>query len=805
MPIVRPFIFESTRTSIEGRFDEFIGWAEPGGSGGFLTHRERYDRKDPYFAYGKNYLPHSHATCRSWFRRQEYLKETASSEMFTKARGDDEPEIRNPDSLIRPGRFLSFAKAYVNVYCEIRGIRSAPSATIRALIFLEKALRDLNGGNNDPSKLNHQAFSRAAHEAQTFEMSTSVAFDVGKALEHLSILLQAGGRFKGDKRQTVFPGFKLLSQTFSFRSAIKSPAKFGKKVETDDDTADHEHLSSEDVAAIGLAYRRAEQLYGHDGAPTFFGALMSLSLTTASMRASELQALREDALYLAADRYRLRIPRPKIGVEQDVPVSKRLGPLAAEIFNVVKSHSAGARAAFKFYLKQSPESLAGVHTLYIPTHVKSLFKNEYLTKDQVHDIINPDVAARRAFPQCVSSLDRFWFVENPGDVYRNLGRDSVVVCIQEIIEACRWFDVRVEIPLNAQPSQYVQLSVANTFIKGRQLSQAAVAIRKLYSSRKAKKCEGHISSAALEDYLLCQFKMSALPHWPYTSKDQSVRLDCALAVHFEAGANSNVAPGLQRQQWWLPRLLSIQTLNAWVSGSSARAPLLFKTTDVKKEDGTFPSVSVQRSRRYHHTAALLAGANPLFANELAGRQSGWQGEAYDYRTPRQIVRQSIDTYDPDQGSEVIGPIADQAPSPKRVVERRVFLAENASPKHVTEIGGCRTDWAVDPCDFHGDCIRCGKQVWRKGDTARIPRIMEMRSEAERAMKVGSAKLQSNPRMKAIEKQVRQQIETLDRCDFIIRIEADQSIEVGTLVTFANAPTAMSSTELLSRLRKFNLQ
>jgi hypothetical protein len=805
MPLIRSFAFESKASSAEARIDAFVAWAEPGGSGGFQSHRERYYRTSPYFDYSKKHLPHSHETHRSWFVRQEYLLKAVSGGIFSKARRGTEPEIRTPLALIPPGRFLSFGKAYVNVYCEIRGLRGAAKATMKALIFLEKALRELNKGNNDPSNLNHQTFGLAAKLLQRFDMNPSVCFDSGKALEHLSILVQEGGRFKGDRRQKVFPGFKLLGQTFSFKSPIKSPAKFGKKRETDDDIADQGHLSSEDVAAIGLAYRRAEQRYGPDGTPTFFGALMSLALTTASMRASELVSLREDALYPTAERYRLRIPRPKIGIEQDVPVSKRLGPLAEEIFNVVKAHSSEARAAFRFYLMQSPDSLAGVHTLYVPSHIKPLLKKEYLTKEQAHAVINPDVLFKRTFPQSLSAIAITYFVKRPGDVYGRPRRDSTVARIQDVIEACEGLPVWIDIPPDARRTQYIQLKSAKKLIKGIASCEAAkLALHALYSSQKSEICVGHISKDSVMNFLLSSFKLSALPHWPYTSKDHSVRLDSALAVHFEAGANSNVKPGMQRQQWWLPRLLSTKTLNSWVSGNAAHPPLLFTTTDVKREDETFPTVSIQRSRRYHHTAALLAGASPLFANELAGRQSGWQGEAYDYRTPRQIVRQSIDTYDPDQGSDVIGPIADEAPSPKRVVERRIFLAENAAPKHVTEIGGCRTDWMADPCDFHGDCIRCGNQVWRKGDQVRTPRIREMRAEAARAISVGTAKLRQNPRLKAIERQVRQQMETLDRCDFIIGIEADESIEVGTLVTFPLAVTAMSSTALRSRLRKLNL-
>jgi hypothetical protein len=797
------FSFESNARSIETRFDEFIAWAEPGGSGGFnRAHRDLYDPANPFFSYSAAFLPHSHDSHRGWFVRQEFLKRAAAGGLYSRARGASEPKIKNPLALIKPGRFLSFAKAYVNVYCEIRRVRSSPKPTLRALIFIEKALRDVNQGNNDPSNISHAVFHRAALAVQRSKSDPGTQFDTGKALEHLAILLQSGGRFKGDKRHAAFPGFRVLRTNFSFRSPIKAAAKFGRKRETEDVAKDSGHLTSEEVAAVGLAYRRAAEHFGPDGVPTFFGALIGLTLTTASMRASELQSLREDALYRSGERPRLRIPRPKIGIEQDVPVSKKLGPLATEIFDVVKRHSAEARDALAFYIVQSPESVDGIHTLFVPTDVKPLLRNAYLTKEQAHDVINPDVKNTITFPQrLIGVLPVINFVEQADDIYGPNSR-SPMVKIRDVISACQGLPVAVQLPPDARVGQYVHMETARKLI-GENYRRTGVLqkLRALFISARARKSGSYISRDALVDYLLSDFKKSAFPHWPYCSKERSVRLDRALAVHFESGANPTLEPGTQRQEWWLPRLLSIQNLNRWISGDSRYPPLLFSLTDVKLSTGDFPRVSVQRSRRYHHTAALLAGANPLFANELAGRQSGWQGEAYDYRTPKQLVIQSIETYDPDQGSDIIGPIADEAPSPKRVVERRIFFAENASPKHVTEIGGCRSDWALDPCDMHGDCIRCGKQVWRKGDTARLPRIHEMHAEARRTIKIGAAKLRKNPRLKSIEKHIRQQLEALDRCEFILRVEADDSIPVGTLVTFSAAPGAMSSTELRSRLRK----
>ena len=689
MAAQRSFIFESAASDIGSRFDDFIAWAEPGGAGGFSAHQERFDRKDPYFTFSKRLLPHSHDTQRSWFVRQEYIKKAASGGIFSKARAGTEPEIRNRFALIRPGRFLSFAKAYTNIYCEIRGVRSAPKPTIRALVCLEKALRDLNGGNNDPSNLTHQTFHKAALLIQRSSPSVSGCFDAGKALEHVSMLVQSGGRFKGDKHHKAFPGFNLLGRAFSFRSPIKSPLKHGKKVESDDSDALRDQLSSEDVAAVGLAYRRALQRFGVQGTPTFFGALMGLTLTTASMRASELQSLRADALYKSEERYRLRVPRPKLGIEQDVPVPSRLGPLAAEIFDVVLTHSAEARAALKFYIEQSPNSLAGVHTLYVPASIKPLLRSAYLSKEEAHAIINPDVIHKITFPQrLLGEVPVIHFVEKHGDIYGTPSKGTMAR-LRDVVEACKRLSSKINVPADARSSQFISARTAKKFVGAHSRSKALLlALRALFSSPRAKKCKAYMPRDEVLAFLLADFKRSTFPHWPYTSKDHSVRLDSALALHFEAGDNAQVEPGMQRQKWWLPRLLSVQTLNSWVSGNTQRHPILFSITGVRNDDGSFPRVSVQRTRRYHHTAALLAGASPLFANELAGRQSGWQGEAYDYRTPREIVRQSIDTYDPDQKSEVIGPVADDAPSPKRVVERRIFLAENAAPKHVTEIGGC---------------------------------------------------------------------------------------------------------------------
>lgn len=269
---------------------------------------------------------------------------------------------------------------------------------------------------------------------------------------------------------------------------------------------------------------------------------------------------------------------------------------------------------------------------------------------------------------------------------------------------------------------------------------------------------------------------------------------------FAASQSTTLEPGDAERAWWLPNLVSIGTLNIWIAGNGRGPAFLFRKMEVSLANGRYPSISVHQTRKFHHTEALLAGASPPFIDELAGRKSGWQSTHYDFRTPREVLLQSIETFDPDEDFNVVGPIADQAPPPARVVARSTFLHANAVPKHVTEIGGCRTDWSLNPCQQFGDCIRCDSHVWRKGDLKRLPVIRQMKSDAVEAIAAGQRKLRANPKSEAIAKQVRQLQETVQRCDQILELEEDDSVPVGTIVTFNAAPTAMSDAARMSLLR-----
>lgn len=803
------FNFRPQSSRVEDGFDEFIEWARPGGLGGFnRVHVDRYVTDDPFFNYSAKLIAHSHASARAWFIKQEWDLAGNHKSFYTRAVADEIPEVKRPEVMISAGRFLGFAKAYLNIYTTQQELRSPAKPTVKALIYLEKALRDLNNGDNDPAHLSHLAFQRAALKLQRSKLNAGVKYDAGKALEQIALILQAGGKVKGSKKKgRMLPGFNLIGAAFAFRSPIKSPPRNHRRASTpqqlhDKATGIDGHLTNEQVAAVGMAYRRSIHRFGRNSVPTFYAAVTALPLTTASMRASELQTLRKDALFWDKGRPRLRIPRPKLDLEQEVPIPRKLGPLAQELFDAIEAHSAEAREAVAFYISQSPDELEGVNTLYIPDRIRPHFSRPFMTHEEVWAVINPGIS-EAFFPQQMNQLRRTYFVETPGDLY-SAPVKYPMVRVKDFVSVCQNLPVSLEIPERAKPDLYISRKDADEFCAvGSHARSTRLALSALFKSESARMPTIHLSRDDVLAFLLADFKSLPFPHWPYATKDRSVRLDDALTLHHRSNNDGNVSPGAQQSCWWLPCLLSIQTLNVWIGRNSAYPPHLFALTDVKLDDGSYPTLSVHQTRRYHHTTALSAGANHHLLNQLAGRQSGWQADAYDMRTPKQILKNSIDTFDPDSDIEAIGPVAEMAPSPTRLVDRKIFLMENAAPKHVHETGGCSSDLSLDPCHMFGDCIRCGSHVWQKGDSTRVPRILDMKTEATRIAKLGREKLLKNPRLVSVANHVRQAKETLDRCKQILRVEADALIPIGTIVTFDPAPSAMSDAQLLTWLRRLD--
>ena len=169
------------------------------------------------------------------------------------------------------------------------------------------------------------------------------------------------------------------------------------------------------------------------------------------------------------------------------------------------------------------------------------------------------------------------------------------------------------------------------------------------------------------------------------------------------------------------------------------------------------------------------------------------------RTPHEILANSIETFDHEAHFAVIGPAWTHA-AKLPLVDREAFLYKNAAPKHVTEIGGCATDWSLDPCKQYGDCMRCDQHLWRKGDALRLANITARRVHALDMLTVAEQKIaQYDTPPRSLLLQYQQFKDDLARSEAILKIEADDSVELGTMVTFDAAPNVMSAHELTIQL------
>lgn len=788
-------------SSMQERIDAFIEWGEPGGTAGIEgVHDINYIPEMPYFAWGLRFLGKGDASSRALLIKGEYLRD--SHAVQKRSRNGQAFNVKNPNGFITDLRFLRFAKAYINVVTFYRQNRTPNRLCVKAIIFVEQALRQLNDACSDPINLKRQTFERASKNLNATEYAVAQKSDIGREIEIFASMLQRGYRSANTKLDGM--GFLILQKPFSFSAGfpiLRRPKALYESLE-EQPTAKNRRLTTEVVAAVGLAYRKSKSLDGDLSPATFMAAAAGLVFTAASLRPSDLALLRRNSVSLAdaTGRYKLRVERPKIATHQLVPIPRVLSELVLEILASMKHHSQDAHDAFTFYVDQFGDDFSSIDTLFIPDRFQTIFQKHYLNWEDLNilfDTNHDSIWGFQSLPHIiytfVDSPDDLWNVK-VGDHRKHKGGNYFKIA--DIQQEFSKHGVEFTLPCAWSPHEYV-----NKMAIVRSRPHNDKILDRIWEDlfQKRKPLDHYVKTSELSALLLSQFKKATLPHWPYVTKEKSTRLDEALMVWSSPGED-NRPTDLAKGKWWRPGLVPDHALIAWLSGGRNKNPILFEKLGIRLKSGSFPSLTIHQTRKYHHTAALLAGANPLIIDELAGRQTGAQSDYYDLRTAHEIVTQSLETFDPDEDFSVAGPIAKRMEALK-IVDRKTFLYENSAPKHLTEIGGCTTDWSLEPCDQYGSCTRCDKHVWRKGDKKRLLNVIEKREHAIDMILVAEKKAIVQDLSHSFSRQLQQFKDDLARCDAILDVERDPLYEVGTLVTFELSKDAEGFTQWASRLRE----
>lgn len=806
-------LFESSTGSECDRFENFINWGAPFGTASINhIHAPNYVGSAPYFDWSHNFLGHGDQNTRSWLLKHEYRQ--AGRLVFSRGRGTVAPAIYDRAGLIAAGRFLDFAKAYINVITYYRGLRSPARATVSGLIILEKSLRDLNSGDNNPSNLKCRVFDHAISLLEETDLHQGKQYDIGKEIEIVASMLQTG--YSSKTFRFADKGFYLLTRPFAFSSAIRQKPRLRLFTLNSSDIRAQPlpRITNEEVAAVGIAYQKSLVIYGVKDITTFVASVAGLALTTVSMRVSDLLTLRRDAIYKdnsSQERYRIRLSRPKTGASQDLPLTRKLGELAESLFKNILAYSAEAHSALDYYITKFGPNFDAIDELYIPGDLRPLFSLPYLSVAEVYAALRAPLTSEyeTLLPGKLqkAGLEFFWFIREPGDIWHDndtrFFSKTKYSTIGAIERHCKNIGLESSFPASVSRNLYISETSASAFIKGHSVRKGLASLSNLFAA--GPRARKHIRTDELLQHLLAQFKAAKqYPHWPYTTKDRNTRVNDALLVWHQLARNPYAAAGEAGQLWWQPTLVTAAALGEWINRSwDGGPPELFAKLNVRLRDGSYPSLTLHATRKFHHTKALMAGVQEAFIDELAGRKNGVQSDHYDLRTPHEILSRSIELFDPDNVPSVIGPVATKA-ALLTPASRNEFLYENAAPKHVTEIGGCASDWALDPCKQFGDCMRCDQHLWQKGDTKRLPFVLTKHNYVTRMLQIADEKLsqyETPPRSLVLQREQFQ--DEQERCNRILSIEKDDSIAVGTIVTFDAAPRVMTASRLTNQLAKNN--
>jgi len=223
---------------------------------------------------------------------------------------------------------------------------------------------------------------------------------------------------------------------------------------------------------------------------------------------------------------------------------------------------------------------------------------------------------------------------------------------------------------------------------------------------------------------------SKLPHWPYTSNSERVKVWDCLVLHQWNQFNSSENKNTYSNSFILPTTIQ---LGCQLSGTKLKGeqklPSLFDRLEITLDDGSAIQLNTHDFRRWHGTrgrAFAHMGLSEHRLRMLAGRKDISQNNAYDFNTPDQKAA----LYRP-----LLATSGDHLPLHKRlVIGSPIYrhelldrpLAENEVPQstQIGEFGGCTHSITEPPCLKGGDCLPCSEKKYIKGSPGCLERLRE---------------------------------------------------------------------------------
>lgn len=181
--------------------------------------------------------------------------------------------------------------------------------------------------------------------------------------------------------------------------------------------------------------------------------------------------------------------------------------------------------------------------------------------------------------------------------------------------------------------------------------------------------------------------------------------------------------------------IDINQFNRWLSGTPVHQTV-FQRNGFAEEDGSPIRITTHAFRHWNNNLGHKRGLSQEDLALWSGRDPG-QNKYYDHQTPAEF---QADLLQIALNAGGIGPLfeaSNNLPDPA-LISREEFLRQQMGSSQATEVGVCMHDYALQPCQNHGDCITCEENAFIKGDRRHRAEIDRLLGLTE--MQLAAAKL-----------------------------------------------------------------
>lgn len=238
--------------------------------------------------------------------------------------------------------------------------------------------------------------------------------------------------------------------------------------------------------------------------------------------------------------------------------------------------------------------------------------------------------------------------------------------------------------------------------------------------------------------------------------------------------------------------IDINQFNRWLSGSPAHQTV-FQQYGFTEEDGSPIRLTTHAFRHWNNNLGHRKGVSQEDLALWSGRDPG-QNKYYDHQTAAEF---RTDLLEMARKAGGIGPAFEAAGSlpEAALVSREDFLREQLGSSHATELGACFHDYALQPCQNHGDCITCEENGFVKGDRQHRAEIAKVLNLTE--MQLAAAKAAMSDGDYGADVWVHEHERKVRRLQLMLSKHDDPSIPDGTVVTL---PAGRQDSEIEQAMR-----